>query len=220
MDKSGDGGAGLYWAAVAIGASYSLAAWAEIDGWAVIAWKGAGVGLLALWAARRATSRDGWILAAMLALGATGDVLLDAIGFVAGGIAFALGHLLAIALFARHRRPSISASQRLLGWLLPFGTTATAALLTRDALVVLYAAILGSMAGLAWTSAFARYRVGLGAVLFVASDLLIFARGGALAQSALPTLLVWPLYLAAQALIARGVVDRLAIGRTATISVR
>jgi uncharacterized membrane protein YhhN len=65
------------------------------------------------------------------------------------------------------------------------------------------------MAAAAWTSSFPRYRVGLGAVLFVASDLLIFARMGPLAASALPGLLVWPLYYFGQVLIATGVVGEL-----------
>jgi len=65
------------------------------------------------------------------------------------------------------------------------------------------------MAGAAWTSRFSRYRVGIGAVLFALSDLLIFGRLGPLAASPLPHLLVWPLYFAGQALIAWGVVTRL-----------
>ena len=65
------------------------------------------------------------------------------------------------------------------------------------------------MAGAAWTSSFSRYRVGIGAVLFVISDLLIFARMGVLAQSPLPDLLIWPLYYFGQFLIATGVVGEL-----------
>ena len=88
-------------------------------------------------------------------------------------------------------------------------TPAISWLLTRDAGVALYATGLGAMAGAAWLSRFPRYRVGLGAVLFVVSDLLIFARLGPLAGSAIPALLVWPTYFAGQALIAWGVVGTL-----------
>jgi hypothetical protein len=42
-------------------------------------------------------------------------------------------------------------------------------------------------------------------VLFVISDLLIFSRFGPLEGSAIPGLLIWPTYFAAQALIAWGV---------------
>ena len=65
------------------------------------------------------------------------------------------------------------------------------------------------MAASAWLSSFPRYRVGLGAVLFVASDLLIFARLGVQAESAVPDLLIWPLYYFGQFLICLGVVGAL-----------
>ena len=61
---------GLLWTAIAAGASYCLAAWLGWHGPAVTAWKGAGVGLLALWATTRARNADGWLLVAVMALGA------------------------------------------------------------------------------------------------------------------------------------------------------
>jgi uncharacterized membrane protein YhhN len=75
--------------------------------------------------------------------------------------------------------------------------------------IALYATGLGAMAASAWISRFPRYRVGLGAVLFVASDLLIFAKMGPLASSPIPVFLIWPLYFAGQALIAWGAVTTL-----------
>ena len=66
--------------------------------------------------------------------------------------------------------------------------------------------VLGAMAATAWVSHFPRHWVGLGAVLFAVSDLLIFARMGPLAGSMLPQVLIWPLYFGGQALIATGVV--------------
>ena len=65
------------------------------------------------------------------------------------------------------------------------------------------------MAATAWISRFPRYWTGLGAVLFVISDLLIFARMGPLAGSAVPGLLIWPIYFTGQAMIAMGVVRTL-----------
>ena len=73
----------------------------------------------------------------------------------------------------------------------------------------LYASGLGVMTAAAWTSSFPRYRVGLGAVMFAVSDLLIFADLGPLADSALPGLLIWPLYYFGQFLICTGVVGEL-----------
>jgi uncharacterized membrane protein YhhN len=66
--------------------------------------------------------------------------------------------------------------------------------------------VLGAMAATAWVSHFPRHWVGLGAVLFAVSDLLIFARTGPLAGSMLPQVLIWPLYFGGQVLIATGVV--------------
>ena len=65
------------------------------------------------------------------------------------------------------------------------------------------------MVAMAWTSRFPRYYTGLGAVAFLASDLLIFAGEGAWAGSLVPLLLIWPLYFGGQAMIVWGVVCNL-----------
>ncbi|MCR5872130.1 lysoplasmalogenase [Sphingomonas sp. J344] len=172
-------------------------------------WKTSGVALLAIWAATRARGTDGWLLTGALALGALGDLLLETHGLVVGGAASAAGHLVACVLYWRNRREALTPSQRAFGWLLAPATIGIAALFaapTGGAVQAgAYSAFLGVMAALAWTSRFPRYRVGLGAVLFVASDLLIFSRFGPLEGSAIPSLLIWPTYFAAQALIAWGV---------------
>ena len=62
---------------------------------------------------------------------------------------------------------------------------------------------------MAWISDFPRYRVGTGALLFVVSDLLIFARLGPLEGSAIPEWLIWPLYYFGQFLICTGVIQSL-----------
>lgn len=206
-------------AAIVAGASYCLAAWLGWHGPVVTAWKGTGVGLLALWAAAHARSTDGWLIAAVLALGATGDVLLDAAGLTVGAVAFLAGHLVAIALYLRNRCPTPTDNQRLLGWSLAPLTVAAAFAMTHTVGVAIYSAALGVMAATAWTSRFPRRRVGIGAILFVASDLLIFSRAGPLAGSFVPTLLVWPLYFAGQALIAVGVVEGLDRRRADPISI-
>lgn len=204
----------LFGIAVVAGASYSLETWGlvEAGAWAA-AWKASGVALLTAWAAARARSLDGWLLTAVLALGALGDLLLETHGFVAGGAAFAVGHGVAVWLYLRNRRTAPSKSQWLLGWALVPLVTLIALLLSRgDKGVAVYAVLLGAMAANAWVSRFPRYRVGIGAMLFVGSDLLIFARMGPLAGSAVPGLLIWPLYFVGQALIAWGVVGALAGG--------
>jgi uncharacterized membrane protein YhhN len=76
--------------------------------------------------------------------------------------------------------------------------------------IALYALGLGAMTGTALQSRFPRATVGLGAVCFAASDLLIFAKLGPLGASPIPGMTIWPLYVAGQTLIAWGVVTTLA----------
>lgn len=205
-------------AALVAGASYCLEAWGLVDPgvWGPV-WKTSGVGLLALWAAMRARGVDGWLLTGALALGALGDLLLETHGLVIGGAAFAAGHVVASILYLRNPRAAMRVSQKALGLILAPATIAIAALFAAPGGGAMqagaYSAFLGVMAALAWTSRFSRYRVGLGAVLFVVSDLLIFSRFGPLEGSAVPGLLIWPTYFAAQALIAWGVVRGLGEGR-------
>ena len=62
------------------------------------------------------------------------------------------------------------------------------------------------MAASAWLSRFSRYNVGIGALLFVVSDLLIFARLGGRIDQSLSSWFVLPLYYAGQLLICTGVI--------------
>ena len=196
-------------AAVLVGASYLLSLGLPLSLVAATAWKGAGVALLALYASQRARDLDGWLLVGVMAFGALGDVLIEVVGLTAGALAFLAGHLIAIGLYLRNRRPNPSPSQRLLALALVPATVAVAFLLPDNRAmapgVALYALGLSAMAATAWLSRFPRYRVGLGAVMFVASDLLIFARAGPLADAAWVGLAIWALYFAGQVLICVGV---------------
>jgi uncharacterized membrane protein YhhN len=73
-----------------------------------------------------------------------------------------------------------------------------------------YSLFVAAMAGAAWTSRFPRYRTGIGAMMFLASDLFIFAGEGGVLSKDVTMWLVWPFYFAGQALIAWGVVGTLA----------
>jgi uncharacterized membrane protein YhhN len=196
-------------AAVLAGLSY-VAIWGFGFGPTVMTvWKGAGVALLALWAATQARDQDGWLLTAVMAFGAAGDVLLEVAGLMTGAAAFAAGHLTAIWLYARNHRSALTVSQRLLAVLIIPATLIIAYLLPADrnaALgIALYALLLSVMAAMAWTSRFPRYRSGIGAMMFVASDLLIFARLGPVADTVTVGVVVWLLYFVGQWLIAIGV---------------
>lgn len=179
-----------------------------------IAIKGAGVGFLAIYALRRAPGADGTLLAVMLALCALADMVLE-LYFVYGGTVFAAAHAVAITLFLRNRRKQTTFSQNLLALVMVIAVPLIAYYFSDNEAVAVYGAVLGAMAGTAWISRFPRYRVGIGAVLFVASDVLIFSQlglsilGEPREESIWPGLLVWPLYFAGQLMIATGVTQTL-----------
>lgn len=179
-------------------------------------WKGAGVGFLAVYAAHRGMGREGALIASVMTLGALADVVIE-FNFLAGGALFGVAHLIAIWLFLSNRREHPTGSQNAAGVALLIGTPLLAALLTYPLeywyLAALYALILGIMAGSAWTSSFPRYRVGVGAVLFVVSDLVIFAREAERIPLELAEWLVWPLYYSAQFLIVTGVIQTIRKGK-------
>ncbi len=197
---------------IAAAIAYYLTANGPLPGTASMLVKGAGVGLLAVYALRRHAGNDAKLLALVMALAAIGDVAME-IDYAVGGAAFFASHCAAMALYLRHRRSDMPPSQRLFAAALLIFTPLIVWLLVAgndDALqIAIYALVLGGMAGLAWTSSFPRYRVGMGAVLFVISDLLIFARMGIWATSPVPGHLIWPTYYIGQFLIATGVIQTL-----------
>ena len=183
-------------AAIIAGVSY-MASWGlGLEPAAAIAWKGAGVALLAVYAA----------------LAALGDVLLETSGLTIGAVAFLVGHLLAIALYLRNLRPG--GLERLAPVVLVPITMAAAFALPADRQMALAAAAssagLGGMAAAAWVSRFPRVLTGLGALAFLVSDLLIFARAGPLEGVEWVGFAVWSFYFGGQALIVLGVTRTLA----------
>jgi len=201
-------------ASILAGVSY-VAAWNLALPQAVeLTWKGLGVGLLAVYAALNVRNLDGWLLTAVMAFGALGDVLLGAAGLTVGALAFLAGHLVAIGLYLRNRRPSPSRSQVALAVALVPAVVIVAYLLPADRAgapgVAIYSLGLALMAATAWLSRFPRYRVGIGALMFVVSDLVIFGRAGP-PYSLASGLAVWGLYYFGQLLICVGVVKALSL---------
>lgn len=195
-------------ASLAAAIAYYLVRDLPIPGVQLALLKGLGVALLAGYALRRALGIDSRLIAAVMAFGSLGDMLIE-FSVTAGGGAFFAGHMVATVLYLRNRRPHPALSQRLAGLALLVVTPLVSWLLSRDPAVMLYACGLGAMAATAWLSRFGRYRVGTGAVLFVVSDWLIFSRMGPFDLAPLSDLLIWPLYYFGQFLIATGVVQAL-----------
>jgi len=170
--------------------------------------KGSAVGFLAIYALRRAHGFDGKLLALVMAICAVADAAIQLSLFVGGAI-FAAAHLLALVLYLRNRRESTVFSQRLLALGLLLGAPIISFLVSGRPDIAAYGLTLGLMAAAAWMSRFPRYRVGLGAVLFVVSDWLIFSELGSFDLGLLPELLIWPLYFAGQLMIATGITQTL-----------
>jgi uncharacterized membrane protein YhhN len=189
----------LFVSAVLAGTSFWPMSYVLTHGAGFVAWKTAGVAMLALWALLIARSGDGRLLALALTFSALGDAVLE-ISQTWGGAAFLAGHMLAFTLYRRHRCDTVPWYALVIGLVIPL----IAWLLTHDFGVLVYACGLGAMTASAWASRLPRSQVALGASLFAISDLLIFSRFHLLPDSLIPRLLIWPLYFAGQALVAWG----------------
>ncbi len=195
-------------ASVIAGVSYVATWMLDLPPGVETALKGAGVALLAVHAALRAKSLDGWLLAAVMAFGAGGDVLLETHDLTVGAVSFLLGHVVASGLYLRHRKP---------GTLIPLVlipvVVGIAYLLPHDRAgapgIAFYSLFLAVMAATALMSRFPVKTVGIGALMFVVSDLLIFARQGDLPDNLATGLAVWGLYYFGQLLICLGVAKEL-----------
>lgn len=199
-------------ASLVAGVTYLFVMDDPIGGIWLMMWKGAGVGFLAIYAAFRGKGTDGILIAAVMGLGALADVVLE-LSLTIGGAIFAIGHLVAIWLYLRNRREAVTSSQKMFAVALLVLTPLIAGMLTFPQpnwqAATAYSLVVGAMAAAAWTSSFPRYRVGLGAVLFVVSDLIIFAREVGSVPEAVASPAIWTLYYGGQFLIATGVVQTL-----------
>lgn len=195
-------------AAIAGAIAYFFLRSGGVDELPIILLKGSGAAFLAIYALARCKLFDARLLAAVMAFSSVGDMAIE-LSFVWGGAAFALSHALAITLYLRNRRGQTTGSQKGAAFALFLITPMVSWLLTRDTAVTAYAITLGAMAATAWLSRFSRYRVGLGAILFVISDWLIFLNVGAEGAHGITSLLIWPLYFSGQFLIATGVIQTL-----------
>lgn len=180
--------------------------------WLIAIWKAAGVGCLSVYASRCHSSIGGRTVAIMMAFGALGDFLIE-FSLEAGALSFMVGHVVAIYYYHLNQREHLAPSQKafaiivvptlvFIAWAMPFDPMGAF-------LVAFYTLFLAVMVSRAWTSTFPRYRVGLGAMLFAVSDILIFARMGILHNSPIPDYLVWPLYYSGQLLICTGIITSL-----------
>lgn len=198
---------------LAAGLAYPFIAPALPPAAAVVA-KGSGVTLLALAAALQGASQRWWLVAIMAA-GATGDILLEIDGlFFAGAGAFAIGHLIAIAFYFQNRGidkrlPEKLVAIGLIGWGLAMPTLVSPPGAAVGALM-LYSVLLCGMVAALLLSRFPLFAVAGGGLFIVSDTLLIMRLGGHLiADAESHGLLVWVTYYFGQVLICIGVMCRL-----------
>lgn len=172
-----------------------------------------------LWraSAERGARPDRLLLAA-LAFATGGDVLLlgDGTGWFLAGMASFLGtHLCYLAAFTRHGAATALRRTPLVAVPLGYAVLTVVALtwmwaaLTDVGLAVPVAGYAIALAAMASTAATQGWRVGLGAALFLGSDLLIAAGVAEVAQPPGAPVLVMATYAAGQALIVLGLASRL-----------
>ena len=182
----------------------------QVGGAWLMLWKGAGVFFLAVYALHRGRGRDGVLIALVMAISSLADVVLT-VNLLFGGGLFAIAHAFAIWLYLANPRKTAISSQKLAATALLALTPLVAGLMTYPLdnwqIATAYSLVVGAMAAAAWTSRFPRYRVGVGAVLFVVSDLVIFGKESGHVSPELAEWLIWPLYFGGQFLIATGVVQ-------------
>ncbi len=175
--------------------------------------KGAAVSALALYTFERSTSVSRPI-AMVLLFGALGDVLIE-MDFSLGALAFLAGHCFACWFYITNRRRLMWTDGVVVVIALAAIPALTSVILPDQAGVLAYSVSLAAMVAAAWCSRFRRDLVGLGAVLFAVSDLVLFAHLGVAAEIPMLDRLVWPLYYTGQMLIAIGVVLRVQLMLTA-----
>ena len=174
--------------------------------------KAAASGMLAIFALLRHKSPDSRRLALFLALVMASDIAVEIDERVAVLLGFA-AQLVGINLFLRNRPAVLTPSQKRAAAALLLLTPVIAVTVSagQGALYssAIYALVLGGMAAGAWASRFSRYRVGLGAVLFLVAELLALAITAGRLPYDQASLAAWPLHYVGLFLLTTGVIQTL-----------
>lgn len=185
---------------------------AAVGGLYLIGFKGAAVGFLAIYAVLRYVGPDARLLAGSLAVAAAADITLELYPAYALMLFF-VAHLFALALFLRNGRALPTRSQKAAAVailvLIPLIVAIRALGQPGFASASIYALTLSGMAAAAWMSRFPRYRVGVGALLIAAAQLLIVSGLSSTWSAQAAMWVSWPLYYVGQFLIATGVIQTL-----------
>lgn len=198
----------VYWFGSLARSGVAFADLASLPHALVVATKGLFSVLLAVsvFAARK--GRASAMVGAALAISAVGDMLLVTLGSAAGGMAFALAHLVAGYAYATTRRADNSAPVWIFAMAVPVIAVACSCFVLwgsdQNMLLSLFPLLSASMAALAILSRFPIWLSGPGAAIFVASDVLFLADLGMLQHSGAWGFLTWASYAVGYAMVARG----------------
>jgi hypothetical protein len=181
---------------------------ADIPPFVLIPWKGICTLGLALSVAVASKARPIRLLALALAISAIADMVLAIKAMVASGLLFSVSHVIAIMVFWRNRAELITPLRRAIAVSVPLISCglSVAAIYGTDVPLVfaLYPLLSGLMAATAILSRFPLWLCGLGAVIFICSDVLVVAWLGVLARDPWYGFLTWLSYFTGYALLARG----------------
>jgi hypothetical protein len=193
-------------------------AWVVLQGVAtpgayLLVLKAAPLVLLAVYAVLRHRAGDTRSLAGMLALEGLGSALLDYAPLIALNLLL-VGYLIGLGLFLTHRRVVMDGGRRASALALTLGTPLLCFFAANRAGVgvpLFLGLALGGMAAAAWISTFPRSRVGLGAALIVAGNVLGIAAMGVIegGSALVAALAAWPLFYIGNLVLATGVTGEL-----------
>lgn len=202
---------GTYWLAEIARSGIAFDQLGDWPLWLTASWRGVCVAGLALLVLLRTQGVTRVCLGGSLALIALADILLSTKGLMSGGSVYALAHGVAIAGYILLRDHRAGAPVRLIAVAVPvlavLGVALAVSAASMHPVHLLYPAISGSMAACALTSRFNLLKTGLGATLFVISDVLFFWDFGFYEGSRALGWLLWPAYFGGLALIAAGAIE-------------
>lgn len=181
----------------------------ETPGLYLLLLKAAPLLVLAVYTALRHRGNDTRSLAGMLVLQGIGSALMDYMPLIALN-ALLVAYLIGLGMFLVHRRVEMDGGRKASALALTLGTPLLCYFAAERAGVgvpLFLGLALGGMAAAAGISTFPRSRVGLGASLIVAGNVLgIAAMGGSLPAVALAA---WPLFYLGNLVLATGVTGEL-----------
>lgn len=202
---------GTYWLAEIARSGMAFEHLADLPLGLTASWRSASVAGLALLVLLRTAGVTRVCLGGSLALIAAADILLSTKGLMSGGTVYVLAHIVAITGYVLLRDHRAGTPVRLIALAVPIlavlGVAAAVTAASMHPVHLLYPAISGSMAAWALTSRFNRLTIGLGATLFVVSDVLLFWDFAFYEGTRALGWLIWPAYFGGLALIAAGAIE-------------